>query len=119
MSYSIDMVSPGREVCPTCGRPSIDESPVSECPEPTYNLNAIFRAVLSPRALHVLDGKTGGETVPMLSAAHAEVCKSSRLGELLALQPANGWGTVHDARRVLGKLHAIALENPKHVWRVQ
>jgi hypothetical protein len=135
MSYSIHLEA---AACPTCGQ----KPPEPYCPDPTYNLARIFHLALTgdavadsnagtfddvvlahnrtrePFGLELLNGKTGAESVPTLSAALERVTDQSLRPAFTALAPANGWGDLSGAIKVLISLTAMAEEYPSHRWRV-
>lgn len=136
MSY--DIYLRGR-VCETCGNRPSDEP---ELPNPTYNLTPIFDLAITgeplpnadvsegsvvlfraatdrPRGLRLLTGQTGAQTIAMLTGALARMRDIEWLERFLALEPVNGWGTLHGAMEVIGKLLSAACSYPDHVWEVR
>jgi hypothetical protein len=127
MSYDIYLHAPG-VTCPSCGRPA-DEP---DCPKPTYNLSPIFAKAFTGEAcvalrgtraratgLHLLVGHAAKDTLGALREAAAALDDPCRRILFRNLQPANGWGTVEDARRVIARLIIVAVDYPDHVWSVQ
>lgn len=138
MSYSIELVPPSRDPCPSCG--AIPGDARHEW-SPTYNLAEIFdfaltgeafpspevsegqRVVLRtptarPRGLCVLNGKTGAESLDQLRAACKRINDPELEDTFLTLEPSNGWGKLEGARDVLAGLLRLAEENPRNVWRI-
>lgn len=141
MSYSIYLETPTQPTpCPACGHtPDSEEDP--DCPNPTYNLTAIFDLALTgeglpnpevpeaevvllrkptdrPRGLRLLNEKTGAESLPMIAAALTRLNDEALRPRFEALQPENGWGTIDGARSTLCSLNALAAEHPTRVWKV-
>ena len=137
MSYDVYLES---SPCAACGRKG--EEP--RCPDPTYNLVAIFHLALTgsklpdpragtladvvlhePRAnpapcgLEVLAGRTGAESLPVLDLACERICNPDLRASFRALEPENGWGTVEGGKKVLRELRDLAAEYPETRWRVR
>jgi hypothetical protein len=119
MSYSIELKG---QPCPTCchtAEPTL--------PNPTYTLVHIFDLALAdddatpdrPRGLRLLSGHDGASTVAQLQKAHARLADPALEPRFRALEPSNRWGTLEDARRVIGLLLAAAEKYPAHVWSVR
>lgn len=141
MSYTIYLEGQPAPACPTCGhRPDSDEDP--DCPNPTYNLTAIFDLALTgeclpnpdvpevavvllrkptdrPRGLRLLDGKTGAESLAQINAALDRLADETLRDRFVALEPENKWGTLDGARRTMRELRELAEENPARVWRIR
>jgi hypothetical protein len=120
MSYAIDLI--GRS-CPTCGH--VTEPP--NLPDPTYNLWQIFDLALAgedktvgrPRGLKLLHGREAESTVAQLQEARTRLADPALEPRFRALEPSNRWGTLEDARRVIGLLLAAAEKYPADVWSVR
>jgi hypothetical protein len=121
--------------CPTCG----DRGRTFD---PTYNLAAIFHLALSgedwPAAkpgigtfedvvlgghrkraaagLELVVGMSGEASQPMLRAAVERLADPNLADRFRALEPANGWGDLAGARRVIGEMLAAATSCPQSVW---
>lgn len=139
MSYTIRLEGPEPVACPTCGH-CPDQDYVS-CPEPTYNLTAIFDLALTdgplpnpevsegaavvlgapvdrPRGLRLLAGRKAAETLPELEQALARLGDPAREAEFRGLEPSNGWGSLGGAIMAISKLRSLAAEHPNKTWWV-
>ena len=136
MSYDI-YLKPTEERCERCGR----EHDYVGCPNPTYNLTPIFHLALTgepqpnpdvsegsvvllgaktdrPRGLRILDGRSARDTVADLTRAAERLADPEWEARFRALEPANGWGNLSDARRVVERLRDLAAANPSCTWEV-
>lgn len=115
MSYDIELK------CDKC-----HAEPVS-LPDPTYNLTPIFDLALvgrdptedRPKGLCVLDGRQAGDTIAQLEGAAKRLWSTTYEDELRKLEPANRWGTLECARKVVDELLEAARRFPEHRWRVR
>jgi hypothetical protein len=99
MSYSIELKG---QPCPTCchtAEPTL--------PNPTYTL------------VHIFDLALADDDATQLQKAHARLADPALEPRFRALEPSNRWGTLEDARRVIGLLLAAAEKHPAHVWSVR
>lgn len=135
MSYSIYLTS---EKCASCGH---ERSYYGDLPDPTYNLTPIFDLALTgeglpnadvteasvvlfgkttdrPRGLRVLDGRKAADTIEQLTAAIERMENPELSSAFRALEPANGWGTMAGALKVLHRLRDAAVDEPTMVWEV-
>ena len=117
MSYSIELKGPP---CPTCGHTT-----EPDLPDPTYNLGPIFDLALTGRAadrpwgLKRLDERDGASTIAQLQEAQVRLADPAMEPRFRALEPSNRWGTLEDARRVIGLLLTAAEKYPSHVWSIR
>jgi hypothetical protein len=97
--------------CPACG-----QSP--DRLSPTYNLGQIFRLALQPldNGIYSLEGLTGHISLPWLRGALERLVAPSRQEEFRALEPANGWGTLNDARKTIETMIDYATRFPISLW---
>lgn len=112
-----------------------------ECMEPTYNLTPIFDLALTggplpnpelsegdvvvmrkpttrPRGLRLLSSKTGAEALPMLNEACKRIADPAMAEAFNNLAPANGWGDLDGAKKVLRSYRVLCEECPANVWEV-
>lgn len=109
--------------CDKCGH--VKQGP--QLPVVTCNLREIFDLALTGdpyadrcglRSLHVLTGKTGRESEPMIAAALKRLTDPFQEAVFRTLEPNNGWVTLADAIQVMRELYEAAREYPEHVWEI-
>lgn len=108
--------------------------PEPDLPDPTYNLGPIFTLALTgrydksdyddatakdvPYSLHVLNGRTGKDTIELLTKA-VERLEDPKMHDAFAvLLPPNGWGTHGDATQCMVAYLMAARSFPDHVWEI-
>lgn len=85
----------------------------------TWNVSPMFYAC-TPGEIGIsaaLDGRTGAEAVPVLRDTLKAML--ARKGEMVAMNPENGWGSYDGALRLLLTLCRASEANPDGVWRVR
>ena len=119
MSYDIYLRAT-LAVCPTCGHATAEP----DLPSPTYNLGKIFAHAFTSTGndeiagLRGLNGRKAMDTIASLYEAHARLLNSSLEATFRALETSNGWGTLNDARHVIGQLLDAAKAYPNHTWEI-
>jgi hypothetical protein len=135
MSYTIGLI---HVPCHACGR--TEESP--DCPDPTYNLTAIYDLALTnepalpnaeasefevvvlgastdrPRGLRLLNGRLAKDTLVDIEAAIQRMENVERTAEFVKLEGPDGWGTLPQALRIMKKLFDLAKANLNATWYV-
>lgn len=81
----------------------------------TYNMAPIwFKAVPDAKKFVMIEGLTGAKSVPILTAAIAEL--RNNYDDYQPMEPDNGWGTYWGFIEFLQNLLNAANEHPDSVW---